>query len=695
LENQEYKPASLKVSVRKIDSSENSENSSDGGKHKLATIMFSDICGFTKMMGKDEARTMKIVEKNKQIHQKFIRSNDGNLIKEMGDGLLASFESTHDAVRCAKEIMEEVYTEESYHLHISIHLGDIIFTREDIFGDGVNIASRINSCAQKGEIIISEEVWKNIKNQNQFQTDYLGRRVLKNVDHSVRLYKVLLDEEKHKIPFKAILYTHSKTIKLTVLGVIAVAVLLIGYNLFLDSNRFVRDEVKSIAVMAFENRANNPDFDYLSEGLAEDVISELFDLSTVSVISSRSSFRFKNSEKSLRQISRELKADIVLVGNYTISENKVRVKVEFIKGRDNEILNYTSVDSDMNKIKNISQQIGQIIIETLNINKDDRGRKIDDGRKNVNIEAYKYYAMGKSAMHDNTLQKREDITRYFQAAIDIDSTYADPYIGMAEAYIFDVNRGYLSPIECAQKARKYALMAELLKPGSGEVSGIMGILHLLDFEFKQAVPYFEKSIEISPNYDLSYQWYAFTLEALGEFEKAETLLKKVSSLDPLNNFNGFYRMMCFIYQEKYQEAQQVVDEILQVDPDNLQTLFQQAVLYLQLKKYRQAYEALIKRGIGLETNFIAGYTYAMMDMEEEAQVVLDNILNAAQAHYVPPSQLAILYCGLKRYDHALDQIEEAFLVHDPWILWIRNTNFVDPIRDQPRFISLMATINND
>jgi tetratricopeptide (TPR) repeat protein len=298
-------------------------------------------------------------------------------------------------------------------------------------------------------------------------------------------------------------------------------------------------------------------------------------------------------------------------------------------------------------------------------------------------------------MHDNTLQKRVDITRYFQAAIDIDSTYLDPYIGMAEAFIFDVNRGYLSPVECTQKAREYALMAEKLKPGSGEVAGIMGIIHLLDFEFKKAVPYFEKSIDISPNYDLSYQWYAFTLEALGEFYKAENLLKKVSVLDPLNSFNDFYLTMCFIFQQKYEEAQQVIDEILKVEPNNAQTLFQQAVLNLQQKKYQQAYEAFISRGIGLETNFIAGYTYAMVGMEDKAQIVLSNMLKAAEARYVPPSQLAILYCGLKQYDNALDQIEEIFLVHDPWIIWIKSTNLVEPIKEDPRFKSLMARIDKN
>lgn len=536
MENRHNKQSPLKVSVRNEDTFPNTSDQSAQGKHKLATIMFSDICGFTKMMGSDEVKTMQIVERNKRTHQKYIHNHNGNLIKEMGDGLMASFESTLDAVRCAKEIMEEVNSEGDYHLHIGVHLGDIIFTPGDIFGDGVNIASRINSFAQEGEIIISEDVWKNIKNQIEFKTEYVSKSTLKNVDLPIKLHRVVLDSEKHKIQFKALLYTHSKAIKIGVTGTLLVSILLFAYYVFQNTpGGFIGNDINTIAVLPFENRSHNQEFEYLREGLAEDVISELFQLSSLSVISSRSTFRFKDTEKSIRQISRELKSDIVVLGNYTIEDEKIEVKVEVIKGRDHKIMNYTSISGNLEMIKDISSQIGQKIYETLDISMDQRAgvNSISD-KKNINIEAYKYYAIGKSAMRDHTGQKLEDITKYFKAAIEIDPTYVDPYIGMAEAYIFDVNRGYISPAEASQKARKYALMAEKIKPGSGEVSGLLAIFHCLDFQFEASVPYFERSLEISPNFNLTYHWYSFALEGLGDFDKAEKLQKKATVLDPLN-----------------------------------------------------------------------------------------------------------------------------------------------------------------
>ncbi len=692
MKNRDYRQSPLKVSVRKSETFKNPDEISEKGKHKLATIMFSDICGFTKMMGNDESRTMQIVEQNKSLHQKFINKNSGKLIKELGDGLMVSFESTHDAVRCAKEIIEEVNSAGSYQLHIGIHLGDIIFTHEDIFGDGVNIAARLNACARESEIIISDEVWKNIKNQKEFGTEYLGKRTLKNVDHPLKVHRVLLDDEKRKMQFKAVFYTHSKTIKTVVTGIIIASLLLSIYYFTSLSNSYFRDDNQTIAVLPFENRSDLEDFDYLREGLAEDVISQLFNFSSLSVISSRSTFRFKDTDKSIKQISRELKADIVLIGSYAIDNRDINVKVEVINGQDSEILNYASLTGDLDHIRDISSQVGDNISNALKITNGNINENQNTRLNDVNIEAYKYNALGKSAMRDHTGQKLEDITQYFLAAIELDSEYVDPYIGMAEAFIFDVNRGYISPAECAQKAKKYALKAEKLNPGSGEVSGIMGIIYYLDFDFKKAVPYFEKSLEKSPNFSLTYLYYSLVLEVLGDFDKAEELQKQLGILDPLNLLNDVYLALNYIFQDELIKADEVIESNLSLHPGHAELLWIKSVILIEKGLYNEAYETLLNRNFGLETNFVAGYVFAKVGQEERAKAVLDNILDASKKHYVPPSQIALVMCGLKQYDQALEKVEEAFLVHDIWIGWVEYTSMADPIKNNPRYVSLMTKL---
>lgn len=479
-------------------------------------------------------------------------------------------------------------------------------------------------------------------------------------------------------------------------GLTALLVLLVGS--FWVGSKWGSEKVLAnnkeyrIAVLPFEDRSDNAEYEYLREGLAEDVIGKLFDFSGVSVISSRSSFEFKDSDKSIEQISRELSADIVLIGNYTVTNQKVDVKMEIIDTREDEILNYASIVGDLGHIRDISNKIGAKLKESLGLVSTDVNGTSGSAMQEVNPEAFKWNALGKSAMRDNTGQKLEEITRYFEAAIELDPTYVDPYIGMAEAYIFDVNRGYISTTEAAQKAREYLVTAEKLNPGCGEVSGILGILHTMDFKFKSSVPYFEKSLEKSPNYSLAYHWYSFTMEILGDFDKAEELQKKAAILDPLNAFNDYFLAMNYIYQEKYRDAEALIDSKLSLDPGSKQMLWIKAVLLVEMGDYQQAHEVLLKREYGLETNFVSGFVFARLGQEERARNVLHNMLGG---RFVSPSQLAIVYCGLEEYELAMEQVEKGFLEHDSWFGWVVFTSMTDPIKDDPRYVSLIAQLAED
>ena len=446
-----------------------------------------------------------------------------------------------------------------------------------------------------------------------------------------------------------------------------------------------------IAVLPFEDRSDNAEFGYLTEGLAEDVISELANSKRLSVISSKSSFQYKDTDKSIEKISKELDADVVLVGNYAITNEEIDVKVEVIGARDNEILNYAAITGNLSHISDISAHIGVNIYGALEIPESNAPKTIGTEAKYVNAEAFKFNALGKSAMRDHTGQELEEITRYFKAAIEVDSTYADPYIGMAEALIFDVNRGYISSAEASGRIKEYALKAEMLNPGSGQVSCIMGIIHSFDYDYKGAVPYFEIALEKSPNYTLTYQWYAFALEILGDFEKAVELQKQASILDPLDNFNEVYLALNYIFQGKLDLAQQLVDNKLALNPDHGETLWLKAVLLSEKGMYEEAYDLLVKRELGLESGFISGYVFARLGQEERAKRVLDNMLSRS---YVPPSQIAILLCGLGEYEAALNKVEEAFLLHDQWIGWVLFSSMTDPIKTDPRFRSLLQQMNN-
>jgi tetratricopeptide (TPR) repeat protein len=424
--------------------------------------------------------------------------------------------------------------------------------------------------------------------------------------------------------------------------------------------------------------------------LADDVIKQFSDLSELSVINSRSSFRFKNTDKSIAELSKALKADLIMDGSYALDDGTLRVKIELIAGKTNEIICYASPTSNLDEVKSIAAVIEREVFKSLKIPLNtDKQNLVDDERK-VNVEAYKYYALGKGALRDNTLQDREEIIKYFKAAIKLDSSFVDPYLGIAEAYFFDVNRGYLSTAEASHYIRKYAMEAERLKPGAGEVQGLLGGLYCLEYNFKESLVYLEKSIRISPNYDFSYIFYAYALVMDGQFEKSMAIVDKAMILDPMNSFYFGFKVLIDIYRRKYDEAIESLEEQLRLNPNHKHTLFWLGIANLESKDYSSAYKTFVKRGVGLKTNFAVGYTYAKMGMKEEALIVLNHLL---AAEYVPPVQIAILYVGLEQYDKALEQVELAFLARDSWFMWIKYSGLLDPIRDDPRYLKVMEMIN--
>ena len=491
-------------------------------------------------------------------------------------------------------------------------------------------------------------------------------------------------------------HLNTRRLNAVIVGSVIAAVLVLVAGSFWAGSRWAGEKLPAsagyrIAVLPFEDRSDNTEFEYLREGLAEDVISKLFNYSQVSVISSRSAFQFKDTDKNIGEISRELNADIVLIGNYTITNQKLYVKVEIIDTKEDEILNYASIAGDLGHIRDISSEIGTHLQKALGISENQiQQRGVELPR--VNPEAFKLYSLGKSAMRQHTGQKLKDITKYFEAAIELDPDYVDPYIGMAEAYIFDVNRGYLSPTEAAVKSKSFALKAEKLNPGSGEVSGLLGILHGFNYDFDMAVPYFEKSLEKSPNFTLAYQWYSFILYLKGDFSRAEELQRKAALLDPLDAFNDLYLAINYIFQDKFDLAEEVINAKLSLNPDNMEMIWLKSVLLLEKGLYQEAYQTILKRKEFLDTNFVSGYIFARVGKEEQAETVLNKILERSEKQYVPPSQIAMLMCGLGMYEQALGQLEEAFLAHDQWINWIQFTSMADPIKDDPRYAALMDAL---
>ena len=215
---------------------------------RLAAIMFTDIVGYTALMGKDEDKAFNMLGRNREIHLKYIREFNGTLIKEIGDGTLISFSLSTEAVRCAINIQKECL-EQNIPLRVGIHEGETVFAGSDVFGDGVNIASRLQSESQTGNITVSESVYRNIKNKADLRTRFLKEKTFKNVDEPIKVYQVLLDDEEESF-VKPRKYKLNKSLiyLLSVILIISLAVIIIRF--YVKPEARILDE-KSIAVRIY------------------------------------------------------------------------------------------------------------------------------------------------------------------------------------------------------------------------------------------------------------------------------------------------------------------------------------------------------------------------------------------------------------------------------------------------------------
>jgi len=307
---------------------------------QLAAIMFTDLVGYTSLMGADEERAFDLLQKNRELQRPLLEKHNGRFIKEIGDGILASFSSASDAVYCALEIQKDSQKHSDLSLRIGVHLGDVVFQKDDVFGDGVNIASRIQELAFPNGVLVSESVHQNVSNKKGIATKFIGEKQLRGVKEPVRVYQVKLQSSETPTPSD-----HRKQVKNPAIEAISkksiwwfvTALLLaaIGYLIFNKSKggEPETDSVvleNSIAVLPFVDMSAEKDQEYLGDGIAEEIINTLAKAEDLKVIARTSSFQFKGENIDIRDVGLRLNVNYVVEGSVRKYEDQLRITVQLI-----------------------------------------------------------------------------------------------------------------------------------------------------------------------------------------------------------------------------------------------------------------------------------------------------------------------------------------------------------------------------
>lgn len=411
-------------------------NNSSELKRKLAAIVFTDIAGFTELSSQDERKAFALLEKQRDILKPIVEAYEGEWLKEIGDGLLLTFPTVSGAVECSIKIQESVKSLPDLNLRVGVHEGEITVKGNDVFGDDVNIASRIEPFAAEGGIAISGKVQQNLSSLPEFETKFIGQPALKGVKQEVKIYCITshglpetdiikvnakLEKPKKKNLFKSVIFP-ATGILFTIIG-IAVWFIYPFLTLTIAQDR-VYD--RKIAILYFENRGN-PDEVYYSDGLSEEIMNRLTKIENLSVVPSFEVKKYQNMDIDLKQINKDLSPDFVLYGNVIKAPEKIRISVELINLNSMDKVWGQSYQKNSSEIFNIQDNIVENLIVELGIDVNETDRLQAISNPTDNLSAYELLLKAKTESYTivNDYDKILDMIKRIKNIINQDPEYAD------------------------------------------------------------------------------------------------------------------------------------------------------------------------------------------------------------------------------------------------------------------------------
>jgi adenylate cyclase len=599
----------------------------------LAAIMFTDIVGYTALMGENEQRALDLLRNNRNLHQAIIGEKNGKWLKEMGDGTLASFKTTSEAIECARDLMKSCM-EKGITLRIGVHQGEIIEENGDIYGDGVNIASRLESLAPAGDIYVSEPVARNIANKIGIDADFIGEEKLKNVKHPIRVYKIStgISERQNQV-------TEIEKLNL-------------------------KSDDKSIAVLPFDNMSGDPEQSYFSDGITEDIITDLSKVSSLFVIARNSSFTYKGKSVKIKKVCSDLGVRYVVEGSVRKAGNRVRITAQLIDGLTEGHIWADRYDGTLDDIFELQDEVTCQIIEALKIRLLYEEREAIKKTPTSNIEAYELYLKGRQYFHYGTKENFKKAQMYFSKAAELDESYALAYCGLADCSSYF--NSCFEPDYPISDALSAAAKAIALNPNLAEGHASLGLALSIIDDYKGAEKEFETAVRLDPSlFEARYYWArtCFTqgklIAAANHFEKAWELSPKDPQTPSL--LLQVYRSLG--RQHDLEHAAKVTIEAgqqkLKEEPDDWRTHLSVAFGLNSLQRFSEAKEYLSH--------------------------AIDNNSYDPTINY----NVACLYAGMGEVDKAIYHLEISLKLGNHPKGWIENDSDLDPLRDLPEFRKLM------
>ncbi len=653
---------------------------------KLAAIMFTDIVGYTILMGKDEAKAFAVLDKSRAIQRLIIEQFNGRWIKELGDGVMASFNNVSDAVHAAIKIQQVCNAAKDFQLRIGIHSGEVVFENDDVFGDGVNIAARIQTFATPGGIWVSEEVHHNVINKNEIDTEFVTTSILKNIKQPVRIYQV---KKEGVVSIKPVLASTEKKIysKIILVSIVALLILLSGYFVFKEFAKVKNENTaattaahndKSVAVLAFVDMSPAKDQEYLSDGLSEDLINLFAKVPFLKVTGRTSSFSFKGKTDDVRAIGKALNVAYVLEGSIQKNEDNLRISAQLVRTLDGIHVWSDQYDRKLKDIFSVQDEISLAILTQIKIKLLDADKEAVLEKYTDNIDAYQLYLQGRYWSNQLSPDAYTKAIDYFKAAIKLDPNYAIAYAGMSFCYFgswslfgFPKEQSLVPALAAAQKA--LALDDQLAE--SHIAVGMIKFWY--EWDFAQAGIELQKAIEISPNnVEGNNQLGAYHM-LMGNYSEGHRYIDMAVSLDPLSVFILVCAGSRYLWEGDYQKILYYGTRLKALNsPGSTSWGYSFVALgHLGLGKYKEAIaemESLQKvSGNSNDGLSILGSAFALKGETSKALEVVEK-MKITGSPFCPNYAIARVYADLQQWDQFSQYYHKAIDLREINVLFLKS-----------------------
>jgi TolB-like protein/class 3 adenylate cyclase len=637
---------------------------------QLAAIMFTDIVGYTAVMGEDEQKAFELLRKNRRVQQPIIEHYNGNWIKELGDGVLASFLTVIDAVRCADAIQEACDEVPGLKLRIGIHLGDILFENNDVFGDGVNIASRLQALAPVGKIWISESVQKSVSNKKGVISQFIREETLKNVKEPVRIYEVSI-EKSEKSPV----------------------------NMDPSAVRVKEIPEKSIAVLPFVNMSNDPEQDYFGDGIAEEILNSLVHLKELKVAGRTSSFQFKDKNTDLIEIGRKLGVRNIMEGSVRKQGNRLRVTAQLINVEDGYHLWSEKYDRNMDDIFAVQDEIALAITEKLKVTLLERDRKIITKTYTQNSEAYDLYLKGRFSINRRGRFILSGM-QYFEEAISIDPGFAPAYAGYADSCALAAFYNLFPAKVIMPKAKQAAEHAISIDNSLCEPYTSLGFYYAFyEWDFVRAKRNFQKAIELNPAYTVGHFWYGMLYLSWIErdFKESQKEGWTAIKIEPFSAIAHAMQCVNYYVPGEYEEAVRIGKMAIDLDANSYLVYKMTALAFIGMNKIDEAI-TMIKHTLSVSNRFQWSmydliWAYSHIGDYTAMKELVDELHARSDTEYISPFNMSLAAAWMGDIDLAIKYLENAFEEREPILLTITTwPNVPENLKNDPRCQKLIKKI---